>query len=69
MAIDVLEWNHDEVRFVMEGKLLYTQPTDNNWKKARTIKLTTVNALLVTNGKVKNKDYFLLSLLKKKKKL
>ena len=52
MAIDVLEWNHDEVRFVMEGKLLYTQPTDSNWKKARTIKLTTVNALLVTNGKV-----------------
>ncbi|KAM7357461.1 rho guanine nucleotide exchange factor at 64C [Cochliomyia hominivorax] len=51
MAIDVLEWNHDEVRFVMEGKLLYTQPTDSNWKKARTIKLTTVNALLVTNGK------------------
>ncbi|XP_059217739.1 uncharacterized protein LOC106093651 [Stomoxys calcitrans] len=51
MAIDVLEWNHDEVRFVMEGKLLYTQPTDSNWKKARTIKLTSVNAMLVTNGK------------------
>ncbi|XP_061397159.1 serine-rich adhesin for platelets, partial [Musca vetustissima] len=52
MAIDVLEWNHDEVRFVMEGKLLYTQPTDSNWKKARTIKLTSANAMLVTNGKV-----------------
>ncbi|XP_073835864.1 rho guanine nucleotide exchange factor at 64C [Musca autumnalis] len=51
MAIDVLEWNHDEVRFVMEGKLLYTQPTDSNWKKARTIKLTSANAMLVTNGK------------------
>ncbi|XP_054731716.1 serine-rich adhesin for platelets [Anastrepha obliqua] len=51
MAIDILEWNHDEVRFAMEGKLLYTQPTDSNWKKARTIKLTPVNALLVTNGK------------------
>ncbi|XP_067643496.1 streptococcal hemagglutinin [Eurosta solidaginis] len=51
MAIDILEWNHDEVRFVMEGKLLFTQPTDSNWKKARTIKLTPVNALLVTNGK------------------
>lgn len=57
MAIDVLEWNHDEVRFVMEGKLLYTQPTDSNWKKARTIKLTTVNALLVTNGKVSENFY------------
>ncbi|KAH8379668.1 hypothetical protein KR009_006435 [Drosophila setifemur] len=51
MAIDILEWNHDEVRFAMEGRLLYTQPTDSNWKKARTIKLTPVNALLVTNGK------------------
>ncbi|XP_055383505.1 putative uncharacterized protein DDB_G0282133 [Condylostylus longicornis] len=51
MAIDVLEWNHDEVRFTMEGKLLFTQPTDSNWKKGRTIKLTPVNALLVTNGK------------------
>ncbi|XP_030372453.1 uncharacterized protein LOC115622596 [Scaptodrosophila lebanonensis] len=51
MAIDILEWNHDEVRFAMEGKLLYTQPTDSNWKKARTIKLTPLNALLVTNGK------------------
>ncbi|XP_064539339.1 uncharacterized protein RhoGEF64C [Drosophila montana] len=51
MAIDILEWNHDEVRFAMEGKLLYTQPADSNWKKARTIKLNPVNALLVTNGK------------------
>jgi len=55
MAIDVLEWNHDEVRFAMEGRLLYTQPTDSNWKKARTIKLTPVNALLVTNGKVSSR--------------
>lgn len=52
MAIDTLEWNHDEVRFVLEGKLLLTQPTDGNWKKGRTIKLAPVNALLVTNGKV-----------------
>uniref|UniRef100_T1GWZ7 DH domain-containing protein n=1 Tax=Megaselia scalaris TaxID=36166 RepID=T1GWZ7_MEGSC len=51
MAIDTLEWNHDEVRFVLEGKLLLTQPTDGNWKKGRTIKLAPVNALLVTNGK------------------
>lgn len=53
MAIDVLEWNHDEVRFAMEGKLLVTQPTDNNWRKGRTIKLAPINALLVTNGKVR----------------
>jgi hypothetical protein len=52
MALDILEWNHDEVRFAMEGKLLYTNPTDNNWRKGRTIKLNPINALLVTNGKV-----------------
>lgn len=53
MALDILEWNHDEVRFAMEGKLLYTNPTDNNWRKGRTIKLNPINALLVTNGKVR----------------
>lgn len=51
IAVDVLEWNHDEARFVLEGKLLFTQPTDNYWRKGRTIKLTPVNALLVVNGK------------------
>jgi hypothetical protein len=38
----------------MEGKLLYTNPADSNWKKGRTIKLNPINALLVTNGKVRN---------------
>jgi hypothetical protein len=52
MALDILEWNHDEVRFAVEGKLLYTNPADSNWRKGRTIKLNTINALLVTNGKV-----------------
>lgn len=52
IAVDVLEWNHEEARFALEGKLLYTQPTDNNWRKGRTIKLMPINALLVTNGKV-----------------
>ncbi|XP_058462105.1 uncharacterized protein LOC131437068 [Malaya genurostris] len=51
MAIDVLEWNTEEVRFAIEGRLLFTQPNDGNWKKSRTIKLTSINALLVTNGK------------------
>ncbi|XP_065086428.1 uncharacterized protein RhoGEF64C [Ochlerotatus camptorhynchus] len=51
IAIDVLEWNTEEVRFAIEGRLLFTQPNDGNWKKSRTIKLTSINALLVTNGK------------------
>lgn len=52
IAVDVLEWNHEEAKFILEGKLLFTQPTDNNWRKGRTIKLTPINALLVVNGKV-----------------
>ncbi|CAH4028833.1 unnamed protein product [Pieris brassicae] len=54
MAVDVLDWNHDDARFAMEGKLLFTQPNDNNWRKGRTIKLMPINALLVTNGKPTN---------------
>ncbi|XP_050669151.1 uncharacterized protein LOC126968290 [Leptidea sinapis] len=54
MAVDVLDWNHDDARFAMEGKLLFTQPNDNNWRKGRTIKLISINALLVTNGKPTN---------------
>ncbi|CAK1550596.1 unnamed protein product [Leptosia nina] len=54
MAVDVLDWNHEDARFAMEGKLLFTQPNDNNWRKGRTIKLMPINALLVTNGKPTN---------------
>ena len=57
----MLEWMHDEVRFAMEGKLLYTQPTDGNWKRRATIKLTPINALLVTLGKVCTCKYYNLS--------
>lgn len=64
IAVDVLEWNHDEAKFTLEGKLLYTQPTDNNWRKGRTIKLTPINALLVTNGKVSIESLIMHSLFK-----
>lgn len=56
IAVDVLEWNHEEAKFALEGKLLFTQPTDNNWRRGRTIKLTPINALLVTNGKVRKRN-------------
>lgn len=49
MAMDCLDWNYEKVHFVVEGKLLITHPTDNNWRKGKTIKLTPVNALLITN--------------------
>jgi hypothetical protein len=53
MALEVLEWAHEDSRFVLEGRLLVAQPTDNNWRRGRTVKLAPVTAMLVTNGKVK----------------
>lgn len=62
IAVDVLEWNHEEAKFILEGRLLFTQPTDNNWRKGgRTIKLSPVNALLVTNGNVSLIQRYMLS--------
>lgn len=54
MAVEVLEWAHEEAKFVLEGRLLVAQPTDNNWRRGRTVKLAPVTAMLVTNGKVPN---------------
>ncbi|XP_014612257.1 PREDICTED: intracellular protein transport protein USO1 [Polistes canadensis] len=51
MAVEILEWAHEEARFVLEGRLLVAQPTDNNWRRGRTVKLSPVTAMLVTNGK------------------
>uniref|UniRef100_T1J5H9 Band 7 domain-containing protein n=1 Tax=Strigamia maritima TaxID=126957 RepID=T1J5H9_STRMM len=52
MALEVLDWNCDEVRFVCEGRLYFTHQTDHLWnRRSRTFKLTPVYALLVTLGK------------------
>lgn len=51
-AIDCLEWTNEKVHFIVEGKLLITHPTDNSWRKGKTIKLTPVCGLLVTNEMV-----------------
>ena len=53
MALDVLQWtkeSREDVNFVMEGKLLFTPSTEVNWKRAWTVKMTPVSALLVTLG-------------------
>lgn len=52
IAIDCLEWTHEKAHFIEEGKLLITHPTDNSWRKGKTIKLTPVNALLITKAMV-----------------
>lgn len=54
IAMDCLDWNHENVHFIVEGKLLITHPTDNNWRKGKTIKLTPVCGLLITNDLVWN---------------
>lgn len=53
MALEALGWSREpreDVSWVMEGRLLFTQPTDNNWKNLFTVKLTPVTAILVTLG-------------------
>ncbi|KAK1136551.1 hypothetical protein K0M31_001100 [Melipona bicolor] len=56
MAVEILEWAHEEAKFVLEGRLLVAQPTDNNWRRGRTVKLAPVTAMLVTNGKPNAED-------------
>ncbi|XP_067125638.1 rhoGEF domain-containing protein gxcJ [Centruroides vittatus] len=52
LALEVLRWNREEVRFVMAGKLMYAQVSDYPWmKKNRKLKYTLVHALLATLGK------------------
>ncbi|XP_035216680.1 rhoGEF domain-containing protein gxcJ-like [Stegodyphus dumicola] len=52
MALEVLNWKQDETRFVMAGKLLFTQITDYPWnKKGKTVKFTPLHALLIALGK------------------
>ena len=50
MATDALAWNEDEIRFPLEGRILFTQPNEgnsiSNWKKAWTVKLAPVQAIL-----------------------
>ena len=50
MATDALGWNEDETRFPLEGRILFTQPNEgnsiSNWKKAWTVKLAPVQAIL-----------------------
>ena len=47
MALEVLGWNQDETRFPVEGRVLFTQPNDANWKiMVRTVKMNPIQAIL-----------------------
>jgi hypothetical protein len=53
MALDVLQWTNksrEDVNFVLEGKLSFTQATEANWRRWN-VKMTPVSALLVTLGR------------------
>lgn len=69
MAVEILEWAHEEARFALEGRLLVAQPTDNNWRRGRTVKLAPVTAMLVTNGKVNNYQSLTLNFIYKINKI
>ena len=57
MALDVLGWSkelREDVNFVLESKLLFTQATETNWRNKSsyfTVKMAPVSALLVTLGR------------------
>ena len=47
MASEVLGWNTEETRFPIEGRVLFTQPSDANWKiMVRTVKMNAIQAVL-----------------------
>merc|ERR1712223_1092947 len=45
-ALEILGWSQDEARFPLEGRILFSQPNDANWKKVWTVKMTPIQALL-----------------------
>ena len=46
MALEMLGWNSEETRFPLEGRILFTQPNDANWKKVWTVKMASIQTLL-----------------------
>ena len=54
MALDVLQWTNkrrEDVNFVLEGKLMFTQATEASSRRPWAPKMTPVSALLVTLGR------------------
>jgi hypothetical protein len=49
-ASDTLGWKREETRFPLEGRLQFAQPSEANWKRPWTGKLTPINASLVVQS-------------------
>jgi hypothetical protein len=52
MALEALGWKSEETRFPLEGRILFTQPNEANWKKVWTVKLAPINAVLAVQVQV-----------------
>lgn len=53
MVLETLGWGREpreEINFVLEGRLLFTQPTETNWRNMFSVKMSPINVLLVTLG-------------------
>ena len=54
MALELLEWNRNDIDTIHVGRMHYTQPTDYLWpKKGKSLKFIHVMGILVTLGKVR----------------
>jgi len=50
MAFEALGWKPEETKYPLEGRLMFTQPSEANWKKVWTnVKLSPITALLAVN--------------------
>merc|ERR1719167_1215382 len=53
MVLETLGWGkepREDVSFVLEARLMYTQPTETNWRNLFAVKMVPAHALLVTLG-------------------
>ena len=53
MVLESLGWGkepREEINFVLENRLMYTQPTETNWRNLFAVKMNPTHALLVTLG-------------------
>ena len=49
MVLETLGWGREpreEIHWVVEGRLLYTQPTETNWRNLFSVKMAPINTIL-----------------------
>ena len=53
MVLETLGWgkeSREDINFVLESRMNFTQPTDVNWRNLFSVKMSPISALLVTLG-------------------